>query len=112
MAFVSTAEGAEIFFKDWGEGPPVVLSHGWPLTADRWEVPMLALASAGYRCVAHDRRGHGRSTRTWTGNDMDTAADDLATLVERLDLHGVVLAGFGAGAARCAGTSDVTGPGA
>src|SRR3989337_4492631 len=76
----------KLYYKDWGVGQPVVFSHGWPLTADAWEDQMLFLAQHGYRCIAHDRRGHGRSTQTWDGNDMDTYADDLAKLIEALDL--------------------------
>jgi non-heme chloroperoxidase len=92
-------ETAEIFYKDWGPptGQPVVLSHGWPLNADAWEQHMLFLASKGYRAVAHDRRGHGRSSQTWTGNDMDTYADDLAALVDALDLRDAVLVGHSTG---------------
>ncbi|MER5457168.1 alpha/beta hydrolase [Micromonospora sp. NPDC002389] len=97
MPFVTTADGAEIFYKDWGTGRPVVLSHGWPLNSDSWEAQALFLASHGYRVVAHDRRGHGRSTQTWHGNEMDTYADDLATLVDALDLRDVTLVGFSTG---------------
>jgi non-heme chloroperoxidase len=97
MPFVNTADGAQIYYKDWGAGRPVVLSHGWPLNADSWEVQMMHLASHGFRVIAHDRRGHGRSTQTWTGNEMDTYADDLATLIETLDLHEVTLIGFSTG---------------
>ena len=99
MGYVKTRDGAEIFYKDWGptDGPPVVLSHGWPLNADSWEAQMLFLAERGYRCVAHDRRGHGRSTQTWGGNEMDTYADDLAAVIEALDLRDVTLIGFSTG---------------
>jgi non-heme chloroperoxidase len=92
-----SADGAEIFYKDWGAGRPVVLSHGWPLNADSWEAQQLFLAGHGYRVVAHDRRGHGRSTQTWHGNEMDTYADDLAAMLEHLDLRDVTLVGFSTG---------------
>jgi non-heme chloroperoxidase len=81
MNKIITKDGAEIFFKDWGSGQPVVFSHGWPLNSDSWESEMMFLAARGYRCIAHDRRGHGRSSQTWNGNNMDTYADDLATLI-------------------------------
>lgn len=86
MSTIITKDGTEIYFKDWGSGQPVILSHGWPLSADSWESQMLFLAANGYRCIAHDRRGHGRSSQPWNGNDMDTFADDLAELIETLDL--------------------------
>jgi non-heme chloroperoxidase len=92
-----TQDGTRIHYKDWGKGSPVVFSHGWPLCADSWEAQMLFLASRGYRCIAHDRRGHGRSSQPWNGNDMDTYADDLAALLEHLDLRDTVLIGFSAG---------------
>jgi non-heme chloroperoxidase len=97
MSYVTTKDGTEIFYKDWGIGPPVVFSHGWPLNSDSWEAQMLFLASNGYRCIAHDRRGHGRSTQTWHGNEMDTYADDLAAVIEALDLRDVTLVGFSTG---------------
>ncbi|MDG4821816.1 alpha/beta hydrolase [Asanoa sp. WMMD1127] len=97
MGYVTAADGAQIFYKDWGAGTPVLFSHGWPLNADSWEAQMLFLAERSYRCIAHDRRGHGRSTQTWQGNEMDTYADDLATLIETLDLRELTLVGFSTG---------------
>jgi non-heme chloroperoxidase len=97
MAMITTRDGTEIHYKDWGTGRPVVFSHGWPLTADAWEDQMLFLASRGCRCIAHDRRGHGRSSQPWDGNDMDTYADDLAALVEALDLRDAVHVGHSTG---------------
>jgi non-heme chloroperoxidase len=93
----TTKDHTQIYYKDWGAGQPVVFSHGWPLSADSWESQTLFLASHGYRCIAHDRRGHGRSSQPWSGNDMDTYADDLSELVETLDLRNVILIGFSAG---------------
>src|SRR5439155_6306645 len=87
----------DLYYKDWGTGQPVVFSHGWPLTADAWEDQMVFLASRGYRCIAHDRRGHGRSSQPWNGNDMDTYADDLAKLVEALDLKDAIHVGHSTG---------------
>ena len=97
MPFITTSDGAQIFYKDWGTGRPVVLSHGWPLNADSWEAQQLFLAANGFRAIAHDRRGHGRSSQTWDGNEMDTYAADLAALVEELDLRDVTLVGFSTG---------------
>jgi non-heme chloroperoxidase len=97
MPFVTVSDGTQIFYKDWGSGRPVVLSHGWPLNSDSWEAQALFLASNGYRIIAHDRRGHGRSTQTWGGNEMDTYADDLAAVIEHLDLREATLVGFSTG---------------
>ena len=97
MRSVTTKDGTEIVYQDWGDGPPVVFSHGWPLTSDAFEDQMFFLASHGYRCVAHDRRGHGRSGPSWAGHDLDTYADDLATLVDALDLEGATLVGHSIG---------------
>lgn len=97
MNTITTQDGTQIYFKDWGAGQPVVFSHGWPLSSDSWESQMLFLASHGYRCIAHDRRGHGRSSQPWHGNDMNTYADDLAQLLDALDLKQAVLIGFSAG---------------
>lgn len=87
MGVITTKDGTEIFYKDWGSGRPVVFSHGWPLSADAWDDQMVLVASRGFRAIAHDRRGHGRSEQPWSGNDMDTYADDLAALLDVLALE-------------------------
>jgi non-heme chloroperoxidase len=97
MSTITTKDGTEIYYKDWGTGSPVVFSHGWPLDADAWDLQMMFLANNGYRVIAHDRRGHGRSGQPWNGNDMDTYADDLAALVQALDLKGATHVGHSTG---------------
>lgn len=97
MNTMTVKDGTEIYYKDWGKGQSVVFCHGWPLTSDSWESQMFFLASKGYRCIAHDRRGHGRSSQPSEGNEMDTYADDLAALIEKLDLKNIVLVGFSTG---------------
>ena len=97
MSTITTEDGTQLYYNDWGSGQPVVFSHGWPLSADAFEDQMFFLASRGYRCIAHDRRGHGRSSQPWQGNDMDHYADDLAALVEALDLRDAVHVGHSTG---------------
>jgi non-heme chloroperoxidase len=97
MSTITTKDGTEIYYNDWGNGQPIVFSHGWPLSADAFEDQMFYLASRGYRCIAHDRRGHGRSSQPWHGNDLDTYADDLAELVEKLDLRNAIHVGHSTG---------------
>jgi non-heme chloroperoxidase len=97
MSVLTTRDGTHIHYKDWGSGQPIVFSHGWPLSADDWDPQMFFFASHGYRCIAHDRRGHGRSTQTWHGNDMDTYADDLMELTEKLDLKNAIHVGHSTG---------------
>ncbi|MFY9793004.1 MAG: alpha/beta hydrolase [Candidatus Sulfotelmatobacter sp.] len=97
MPTITTKDGTTIYYKDWGKGQPIVFSHGWPLTADDWDGQMLFFGQRGYRVIAHDRRGHGRSTQTWDGNEMDTYADDLAALTEKLDLKNAIHVGHSTG---------------
>jgi non-heme chloroperoxidase len=97
MPAITTKDGTEIYYKDWGSGQPITFSHGWPLTADAWDAQMLFLGAQGYRVIAHDRRSHGHSSQTWDGNDMDTYADDLATLFEALDLKKAIMIGHSTG---------------
>ncbi|PYX80643.1 MAG: alpha/beta hydrolase [Acidobacteria bacterium] len=97
MPTITTKDGTQIYYKDWGRGQPIVFSHGWPLSGDAWEDQMIFLADRGYRSIAHDRRGHGRSSQPWEGNDMNTYADDLATLVEKLDLKNAIHVGHSTG---------------
>jgi non-heme chloroperoxidase len=97
MPTITLKDGTEIYYKDWGSGQPITFSHGWPLTADDWDGQMLFFGQHGYRVIAHDRRGHGRSTQTWDGNDMDTYADDLAALFDHLDLHDAIMVGHSTG---------------
>src|ERR1700685_3121147 len=97
MSTVTTKDGTHIFYKDWGKGQPIVFSHGWPLSADDWDGQMMFFGQRGYRVIAHDRRGHGRSAQTWDGNDMDTYADDLAALTEKLDLKDAIHVGHSTG---------------
>jgi non-heme chloroperoxidase len=114
MGTIKTKDGTEIFYKDWGAGPVVMFSHGWPLNADAWEDQLFFLASNGYRVIAHDRRGHGRSSQPWNGNDMDTYADDMSAVVQALDLRGVTHVGHSTGGGEVAryigrhGTSRVS----
>ena len=103
MAKITTKDGTEIFYKDWGSGQPIVFHHGWPLSSDDWDAQLLFFLSNGYRVVAHDRRGHGRSTQTWRGNDMDTYADDVAQLAGALDLRDAVHVGHSTGGGEVAG---------
>jgi non-heme chloroperoxidase len=97
MPTITTKDGTQIYYKDWGKGQPIVFSHGWPLSADDWDGQMLYFGRQGYRVIAHDRRGHGRSDQTWDGNDMDTYADDLAQLFEKLDLKDAIMVGHSTG---------------
>src|SRR6201991_2166779 len=97
MPVITTKDGTEIFYKDWGKGQPILFSHGWPLTADSWDPQMVYFGQRGYRVIAHDRRSHGRSTQTWDGNHMDQYADDLAELINHLDLKDMIIVGHSTG---------------
>src|SRR5258706_13514347 len=97
MSIITVKDGTTIYYKDWGKGPVVTFSHGWPLSSDAWDGQMFFLAQNGFRVVAHDRRGHGRSSQSWSGNDMDGYADDLAALVEKLDLKDITMIGHSTG---------------
>lgn len=97
MSVITTTDGTQIYYKDWGTGQPIVFSHGWPLSSDDWDAQMIFFASRGFRCIAHDRRGHGRSSHTWNGHDMDTYSNDLLAVVEHLDLKDTVLIGHSTG---------------
>jgi non-heme chloroperoxidase len=97
MPYITTKDGTQIYYKDWGKGQPITFSHGWPLTADDWDAQMLYFGQQGYRVIAHDRRGHGRSTQTWDGNEMDTYAGDLATLFDALDVKNAIMVGHSTG---------------
>lgn len=114
MSYFKVNDGTNIFFKDWGEGQPVVFSHGWPLSSDAWDNQMMFLGMRGFRVIAHDRRSHGRSDQTWNGNNMDQYADDLAELIEHLDLRDIVMVGHSTGGGEVAryigrhGTSRVS----
>jgi non-heme chloroperoxidase len=111
MSTITTKDGTEIYYKDWGEGPVVTFSHGWPLNADAWDGQMLFLAQHGYRVVAHDRRGHGRSSQASSGNDMNGYADDLAAVIETLDLHDITPIGHSTGGSEAARYIGGTAPG-
>ncbi|MGF6774804.1 pimeloyl-ACP methyl ester carboxylesterase [Paraburkholderia sp. GAS199] len=100
MAYFTTKDGTQLYYKDWGTGQPITFSHGWPLDADAWDSQMMFLAERGYRVIAHDRRGHGRSAQTWGGNEMNTYADDLSELIESLDLRNAVMVGHSTGGRR------------
>src|SRR4051812_38430797 len=97
MTMITTKDGTQLYYSDWGSGQPVVFSHGWPLTADAWEDQRVFFASNGFRAIAHDRRGHGRSSQPWNGHEMDTYADDLAELLTKLDLKNAILIGHSTG---------------
>jgi len=110
MATITTKDGTQIYYKDWGTGQPIVFSHGWPLSGDDWDGQMLFFGQRGYRVIAHDRRGHGRSDQTWDGNEMDTYADDLAALFEKLDLKDAIMVGHSTGVVKWRTTWAVMAP--
>src|SRR5262249_48018855 len=111
MPIFKTGDGTEIYYKDWGKGRPIVFSHGWPLSSDAFEDQMFFLASNGFRCIAHDRRGHGRSSQPWHGNDLDTYADDLAELLSALDIKEAVMVGHSPGGGEVIRSRGRQGPG-
>lgn len=108
MPTFTTKDGTQIYYKDWGTGQPIVFSHGWPLSADAWDDQMMFLVPHGFRCIAHDRRGHGRSSQPWGGNDLDTYSDDLAELTAALDLKNAIHIGHSTGAVKWRVISRVT----
>src|SRR5262245_66248721 len=103
MSYITTQDGRQIYYKDWGTGPAITFSHGWPLNSDMWDGQMFFLAQQGFRVVAHDRRGHGRSSQAWSGNDMDTYADDMAAVIEDLNINEIEMVGIWTGGGELGG---------